>query len=125
MTLKCPFGTGFAAGTVAVFLAAGLANGAPTSDPAAARGYEEIVKPFFAEHCLSCHGAKKAKAGYRIDLLGVDFSKVNVAEGWKEVIDRINAGEMPPEEQPRPDARQAAAVVAWVNAQLHAVELAA
>ena len=79
------------------------------------KGYEEIAKPFIKQHCLSCHGAEKAKAGYRIDLIGTDFSAATVADHWKEVIDRINAGEMPPKESPRPDAQQVAAFVTWVN----------
>ena len=74
---------------------------------------------------MTCHGPKKAKAGFRIDLVGSDFSAPKVADQWKQVIDRINAGEMPPEGKPRPDAKQAAAFVGWVNEQLHEVELAA
>ena len=89
------------------------------------QGYEEIAKPFIQQHCLGCHGAAKAKAGYRIDLIGTDFSAATVAEHWKEVIDRINAGEMPPEDRPRPDAKQSAALVTWVNARLREVDLAA
>lgn len=64
-------------------------------------------------------------AGFRLDLLGADFSAAKVAEQWKEVIDRINGGTMPPDGAPRPDAGQAAALVAWVNSQLRDVELAA
>lgn len=89
------------------------------------KGYEEIVKPFIKQHCLSCHGAEKSKAGYRIDLVGTDFSAATVAEHWKELIDRINAGEMPPKESPRPDVAQSAAFVTWVNEQLRQVDLAA
>lgn len=92
---------------------------------AASPGFEELARPFFAKHCLSCHGEKTAKAGYRIDLLSADFSAASVAEQWKEVIDRINAGEMPPEERPRPDAKETAALVGWVNSRLSEVELAA
>ncbi len=89
------------------------------------KGYEEIAKPFIQQNCIGCHGAAKAKAGYRIDRIGTDFSAATVADHWKEVIDRINAGEMPPKESPRPDARQSAAFVTWVNEQLQQVDLAA
>lgn len=89
------------------------------------KGYEEIAKPFIKQNCLGCHGAEKAKAGYRIDLIGTDFSAATVADHWKEVIDRINAGEMPPKESPRPDPAQSAAFVTWVNEQLKQVDLAA
>ena len=88
-------------------------------------GFRQIAQPFIEKSCLECHGEKKAKAGFRIDLLGSDFSAAKVAEQWKEVIDRINAGEMPPEGKTRPDGKQAAAFVGWVNGQLRGLELAA
>ena len=98
----------------------GVADGAKV-----ARGFREIAQPFIEKSCLECHGEKKAKAGFRIDLLGSDFSAAKVAEQWKEVVDRINAGEMPPEDKARPDAKQAAAFVGWVSGQLRELELAA
>ena len=88
---------------------------------AAESDFERDVKPFLAQHCLECHG-EKAKAGYRIDQLGIDFTAASVAEQWKEVLDRINSGEMPPEEKPRPDPKQTAAFVGWVNEQLREVD---
>ena len=88
-------------------------------------GFREVALPFIEQHCLGCHGEKKAQAGFRIDLLGPDFAAAKMAEHWKEVVERINAGEMPPKGKPRPEAKQAAAFVDWVNMQLHDVELAA
>ena len=114
------------AGVFAILLAGTAARGGPQDKaPVAVPGYAETVKPFIAQHCLACHGAKTAKAGYRIDLLGTDFTAATVAEQWKEVIDRINAGEMPPDDRPRPDAEQAATVATWVNERLREVDLAA
>ena len=86
--------------------------------------YDKVVKPYLAQHCLECHG-EAAKAGYRVDRLTIDFTAPTTAEHWKEVIDRINAGEMPPAEKPRPDVKQTAALVDWVNARLREVDLAA
>jgi hypothetical protein len=89
------------------------------------KGYREVARPFFEQHCLQCHGPTKAKAGYRLDLLGADFLAADVAGQWKELLDRLNAGEMPPKGSPRPDPQQMAGFVAWVNAQLHDAENAA
>lgn len=86
--------------------------------------FRQIVQPFIQKHCLECHGEKKAQAGFRVDRLTADFTAAKTAEQWKEVIDRINAAEMPPRGKPRPDVRQAAAVTAWVNRQLRDLELA-
>lgn len=110
-------------GALALMLVGSMAVGAPNDGVPVE--YREVARPFIEQHCMGCHGEKKAKAGFRIDLLGADFSKATVAEHWKEVIDRVNVGEMPPKGSPRPDAKQAAAFVAWVNGQLHAVEQAA
>ncbi|HZZ81450.1 MAG TPA: DUF1592 domain-containing protein [Gemmataceae bacterium] len=113
--------------TVILAIACALAHtlaegGAKDKAPA---GYREVAQPFIQKHCMECHGAKKANAGFRVDQLSADFSAAKMAEHWKEVIDRINAGEMPPKARPRPDVKEAAAFVDWINRQLREVELAA
>lgn len=112
-------------GVFAILFVVAIANGEAQDQTPAGAEFERSVKPFIEQHCLACHGQKSAKAGYRIDLLGSDFTVASVAEQWKEVIDRINAGEMPPEDRPRPDSKQVAVVATWVNAQLRAIDLAA
>ncbi len=103
--------------SAALAIACDTAKGAPD--------FKEVAQPYIEKHCISCHGEKKAKAGFRIDLLSADFTSAKSAEQWKEVIDRINAGEMPPEDKKRPDAQLSTGFVNWVNSQLHEVELAA
>jgi mono/diheme cytochrome c family protein len=113
-------------GVIAIVSVSIVASGeAQEKAPAGVRGYSKMVKPFIESHCLACHGEKTAKAGYRLDLLGNDFTEASIAEQWKEVIDRINAGEMPPEDRARPDAKQTAELVTWVNNRLREVDLAA
>jgi mono/diheme cytochrome c family protein len=108
-----------------ILLAAAVSQGEPRDEPAGGSVYTQIVKPFIAQHCLSCHGPETAKAGYRIDLLGADFAANNAAEQWKEVLDRINAGEMPPPERPRPNVAKVTALTTWVNEGLREIDLAA
>ncbi len=83
------------------------------------------VAEYLKAHCGTCHGADKAKAGFRIDGLGGDFTAPAVAERWKEALDRIHAGEMPPDDAPRPDSKRTAEFLAWATAQLRGVEQAA
>ena len=73
---------------------------------------------FVESHCLDCHDADKARAGFRIDLLTADFTAGNNAGRWKEVMDKINSGEMPPKKKHRPDAGEAFAVASWIAQQL-------
>ena len=37
---------------------------------------------------------------------------------WQSIQNRLRADEMPPEDQPRPDAKQVAAVIQWIDARL-------
>lgn len=96
---------------------------APQAAPAAT--FEQTIRPFLQEHCYQCHDARKSKAGFRIDELTADFGSPVTTDQWAEVVDRLTAGEMPPKKQPRPDARALAAVVGWLQDNLHQAELAA
>src|SRR5665213_180218 len=44
---------------------------------------------------------------------------------WKEVMNKINSGQMPPKKKARPDAKEAFAVASWVAERLHETEMAA
>jgi len=72
---------------------------------------------FIESHCIDCHDASSARAGFRIDLLTADFAGRNASQ-WKEVFDKIHAGEMPPKKKPQPDASEAAEVTSWIAQQL-------
>ena len=65
---------------------------------------EESLRGFFETHCLRCHGSEKPKGNFRLDNLSTDFADPQVAETWNEVVLRINAGEMPPDDEPQPTA---------------------
>ena len=81
---------------------------------------------FIAAHCVDCHDADSARAGFRIDLLTDDFLAGNNAGLWKEVMDKINSGEMPPKKKTvRPDAKESFAVTSWIATRLRETELTA
>ncbi|MCE9530510.1 MAG: DUF1592 domain-containing protein, partial [Planctomycetes bacterium] len=54
--------------------------------------------------------------------LSTDFLEGKTADHWREAIDKINLGKMPPEKEPRPDPKEAFVVVEWVNQELRAAE---
>jgi len=83
------------------------------------------VAEYLQSHCLRCHGAMVRKSGLRLDDVGSDFLQGRTADLWKEVIDRINLGEMPPKDEPQPAAKQTQAIVEWVHVQLKQAEQAA
>lgn len=88
-------------------------------------GLPQSTSEFIEAHCIDCHDSGSARAGFRIDLLTDDFTAGNNAGQWKEVMDQINSGHMPPKKKARPDAKEAFAVASWVADRLHETELAA
>lgn len=103
-----------------------LVISAPTArcQPGPAADFSRVIKPFFEQHCISCHGAEKQKGDLRIDTLEVNFVNSGIAGHWTGIMDRINAGEMPPKNQPRPGSAEAARVTEWIAAQLTEAETA-
>ncbi len=88
-------------------------------------GLPRSAETFFETHCVSCHDADSARAGFRVDLLSADFNGGNSAGQWKEVMDKINSGEMPPKKKPRPNAEEAYALTSWVAQKLEETTKAA
>ena len=73
---------------------------------------------FFKEHCLRCHGPEKAKGDLRLDTVDTDFTKPSTFERWREIVARVQSGEMPPKKEARPEAAQVQAFVRQISARL-------
>ena len=111
---KVALHTGVFVATLHLSVQSSRAN-ALVNDPAE---YEKTVVPFMKAHCYSCHGPDRQKGKLRLDTLPVDFSDSSAASKWLEVVDNINLGEMPPDDEPTPDPGQLTAVANWIAAEL-------
>lgn len=85
---------------------------------ATADTYQQQVQPFLEKHCVRCHGPKKQNGDLRLDDLKRDFGSNAIAGQWIEVMDNLNLGEMPPEDEPRPNAAQQRKVADWIAAEI-------
>ncbi len=103
-------------------IAAFAAPAAPAAK--AATDLELIAKPFFQQHCTSCHGAEKQKADLRVDTLVIDFDSPKIMGLWEEIMNRVNSGDMPPAKEPRPQADDLARLAEWIAGQLRDAESA-
>jgi hypothetical protein len=83
--------------TGAVLWGTGLAQ-----EPAAV--LPERHQALLKEHCLSCHDAEKQKGKFRVDELSLSITDNVGAERWQKVLNALNSGEMPPEDQKQPPA---------------------
>jgi mono/diheme cytochrome c family protein len=80
------------------------------------------IRSFLEQHCIDCHGPSTAKAGLRLDTLKAEFDDPEKARVWQKVLDRVQAGEMPPKKQPRPPQADTKQAVAWVHENLLAAD---
>ena len=76
------------------------------------------VQPLLKQFCFDCHGAQKQEASLRIDSLNHDLVKGDDAETWHDILNRLNLGEMPPEDSPQPTAQQRETLTKWLTAEL-------
>lgn len=77
--------------------------------------------PFFETHCIRCHGPEKEKGSLRLDLLSADLDDHYNLSHYQNIIDELATQNMPPEDEPQPDAQD---VVAVINALTELVEAA-
>jgi hypothetical protein len=50
-------------------------------------------------HCLKCHGADDPEGNIRLDDLSFEITSVETAERWQKVLNVLNSGAMPPEDE--------------------------
>ena len=59
-------------------------------------------RAFLEKNCQGCHGPEKQKGKFRVDELPFGIENLPTAERWQKVLDSLNAGEMPPEDEKQP-----------------------
>ncbi|MGV2338055.1 MAG UNVERIFIED_CONTAM: DUF1587 domain-containing protein [Planctomycetaceae bacterium] len=78
----------------------------------------DVTRTFFAEHCLRCHGSAKAQGNLRLDQLDSDLSNPATLERWLQITARLQSGEMPPQDEPRPQPEKLTALLSQLITQL-------
>ncbi len=88
------------------------------TDLSASQDFDELVTPFFESHCIKCHGDKKQKGDVRLDHLETDFSRPEIAVAWQDISDMLIIGDMPPEEEERPDSTALSEIIDAIDTRL-------
>ena len=61
--------------------------------------YTNHIQPIIQNYCYKCHGEEKQKGEMRFDNLDWDMINGFDGEKWNLMLNEINLGEMPPEDQ--------------------------
>jgi hypothetical protein len=60
-------------------------------------------RAFLKDNCFKCHNAEKQKGKVRLDDIAFTLDSVEKADLWQKVLNSVNSGEMPPEDEKQPD----------------------
>jgi hypothetical protein len=114
-----PVGLAFLA---AVWIACAMPSAASDA-PATARiklqqlesDFDATVQPFITTYCIDCHGGEIPEA--ELNLSTATFASVTADPArWHQILERIEAGEMPPDDaNAQPAAVDRGAAVAWLR----------
>ncbi|WDE98948.1 DUF1592 domain-containing protein [Lentisphaera profundi] len=86
-------------------------NNHPRQDSNGVHLNPDILNSFLSSHCTECHGTDKQKGDIRLDTLTLAISNSDTAQHWQEVLDALNLGEMPPEDEPQPSKEELETII--------------
>ena len=78
----------------------------------------DSIKGFLKNHCNQCHGDSEQNGDRRFDQLTFDFSEPTNGELLQEVLDQLNLGQMPPNDEPQPSPDELRNVVSVLTKML-------
>ncbi len=95
------------------------------STVAAARGdgLPREVESFIERHCFDCHGDGADEGDFQIDQLSRDVTDPATAVAWRDALDLVQLGEMPPPDQSRPKPAELRRFVDAINDALQSAAI--
>ena len=83
--------------------------------------FERDILPILQTHCIRCHGPEVQEANVRLDDLSINLIEDRaVTESWHEVLNVLQAGEMPPKDEPQLSGNELSTVTDWVSNSIKA-----
>lgn len=76
------------------------------------------LQPFIEKNCLKCHGPEKQKGQVRLDEISWEIGDNDTAQRWQDMLDVLNAGEMPPSEEEQPADEELIQVLSQLTTHL-------
>ena len=79
---------------------------------------KEMVSSFIKKNCIQCHGPEKQKGKLRLDQMSLVMSNDSIAQRWQDILDTLNAGDMPPEDEKQPSKDELTGFLAELTGKL-------
>jgi len=110
----------FLAGALSLLLTV-MAETSPSAPPPVVG--DKAFRGFISAQCYACHDTENKEAGLALDTLDANFDDKATFDKWTHVFDRMRSGEMPPPEEPRPDAKELTVHLDTLSKALYAQNL--
>lgn len=94
-----------------------LIGGPIPASAQASQSLEASVAPLLDASCVNCHGAG-TRTPLDLSRLGYDLTDRATFKTWERLFTRVENGEMPPKEAPRPDPAVRATALGFLKAAL-------
>ncbi len=101
-----------------------LAGHAPAADPAAtpdpAPLYAAQIRPLLKKYCLDCHSTKEKKGELDLERFALAADLRGDLDAWRKVVEMLDDGQMPPEDELQPSAAERAQLAGWTRSFIDA-----
>ena len=78
--------------------------------------FSRTVRPFLETYCVSCHGQQEPAAQMDLSRFTTMAALVQDGRRWSQMLERLEAEEMPPKGAPHPTLDERRATVDWFQA---------
>src|SRR5688572_14466534 len=86
-----------------------------TPRPSSTDEFQNQVLPVLSKTCMNCHNDRLQTAGLSFEPLRDAATAAQKPELWLKVLDKLNAGSMPPRPMAALTASELAAVTEWIR----------
>lgn len=108
-----------AATLIAALLAPATATSARAQAPVDHEAvFAQQLRPLFTRHCGTCHSTAEAKGDLDLERFDSFAAVRREPDVWRDVVDQVANGEMPPAKAPQPGAAEREQMLAGVRALL-------
>ena len=97
-----------------------------TTEPATAglvAEYESRIRPLISEYCLACHATDVQEGHLDLERFTSADQVRNDLASWQKVVEMLEAGTMPPEDEPQPGDMQRQRLIRWARSFITAAIL--
>jgi hypothetical protein len=81
----------------------------------ATQQFAVTARPIIQKYCLGCHSTKLKKGSLDLERFVSIADIRRDLKAWQQMIELLDAGEMPPKDKPQPTAAEKTALTAWVR----------